>query len=285
MSEESESRREVQRMVSFLEAETGPLGNRVLGVIALDSPSPLEQRFLNRILTLRPTELRWYGSLDGAPAGVKTVNQYDVLLQDASGVVVIGQGGGTIPDLEDALVNARQRVVAASNARITAPENASFRMVQLERELREDELERLERQQRMDQARNIWIISISLMVTIIGISNALLMSVTERFREIGTMKCLGALSSFIRQIFFIESALTGLAGSIVGAILGFFISYMIYSITFGFGLVTASLAPGTLIFYLIISLIGGILMSIIAAIYPATFASRMVPATALRTNI
>ena len=272
-------------MVSFLEAETGPLGNRVLGVIALDSPSPLEQRFLNRILTLRPTELRWYGSLDGAPAGVKTVNQYDVLLQDASGVVVIGQGGGTIPDLEDALVNARQRVVAASNARITAPENASFRMVQLERELREDELERLERQQRMDQARNIWIISISLMVTIIGISNALLMSVTERFREIGTMKCLGALSSFIRQIFFIESALTGLAGSIVGAILGFFISYMIYSITFGFGLVTASLAPGTLIFYLIISLIGGILMSIIAAIYPATFASRMVPATALRTNI
>lgn len=285
MTEETESRREVQRMISFLEAETGPLGNRVLGVIALDTLSPLEQRFLNRIMALRPAEVRWYGSLDAAPSAARAVTDYEELLRDASGVVVMGRSGGIIPDLTEALPMARQRVVAASNSRITISADAGFRIVQLERELRQDEIERLERQEQMDRARNIWIISISLLVTIIGISNALLMSVTERFREIGTMKCLGALSSFIRRIFFIESALTGLVGSIVGVLLGFLISYLIYSLTYGFGLVSASLSPGTLLFYMVISLIGGVIMSIIAAIYPATFASRMVPATALRTNI
>ena len=65
-----------------------------------------------------------------------------------------------------------------------------------------------------------WVVVISLLVTVIGITNALLMSVTERFKEIGTMKCLGALSGFIRQLFLIESMFIGLVGSLAGIVIG-----------------------------------------------------------------
>jgi putative ABC transport system permease protein len=123
------------------------------------------------------------------------------------------------------------------------------------------------------------------LVTVIGIANALLMSVTERFREIGTMKCLGAVGGFIRRVFFIESALTGLVGSLIGGVVGFLVAFTMYSFTFGVGLVIASLSLSTLMLYYFASVAGGIAMSILAAIYPASYASRMVPATALRSNI
>ena len=49
--------------------------------------------------------------------------------------------------------------------------------------------------------KQYWLIVLSLLVCVVGITNAMLMSVTERFREIGTMKCLGALDSFIVKLF------------------------------------------------------------------------------------
>ena len=61
-----------------------------------------------------------------------------------------------------------------------------------------------------EEAKQTWLISLSLLVCVVGIANAMLMSVTERFREIGTMKCLGALDSFIMTIFLMESGLQGL---------------------------------------------------------------------------
>jgi hypothetical protein len=54
-----------------------------------------------------------------------------------------------------------------------------------------------------------WIIILSLLVCVVGIVNAQLMAVTERFREIGTMKCLGALDRFILRLFILESRLGG----------------------------------------------------------------------------
>ncbi len=61
-------------------------------------------------------------------------------------------------------------------------------------------------------ARTVWLVSLSLLVCLVGITNAMLMSVMERFREIGTMKCLGALDSFIMKLFLIESLVLGAAG-------------------------------------------------------------------------
>ena len=69
-------------------------------------------------------------------------------------------------------------------------------------------------------ARTIWLISLSLLVCAVGITNAMLMSVMERFRDIGTMKCLGALDSFILKLFLLESLFLGLAGSLLGSLTG-----------------------------------------------------------------
>jgi ABC-type lipoprotein release transport system permease subunit len=138
---------------------------------------------------------------------------------------------------------------------------------------------------RQSKTRTIWVVTISLLVTVIGITNALLMSVTERFKEIGTMKCLGALSSFIRLLFLIESALIGFVGSALGIIVGVLFPILLYGGKFGFKLVFGSLDISGLLLACVVSLLVGTLLSIMAAIYPANIASRMVPASALRSNV
>ena len=74
--------------------------------------------------------------------------------------------------------------------------------------------------QREQREKQLWLVSIGLLVAVIGITNAMLMSVTERFREIGTMKCLGALDRFIVEILLFESAFLGLIGSCIGCVVG-----------------------------------------------------------------
>jgi ABC-type antimicrobial peptide transport system permease subunit len=113
----------------------------------------------------------------------------------------------------------------------------------------------------------------------------MLMSVTERFREIGTMKCLGALSSFIRRVFFIEASLLGAIGSLLGSLCGALFAVGAYSLTYGGGLVLSSLSLPMLLLQALLAVVAGVGLSVVAAIYPAGVASRMVPATALRSTI
>ena len=148
-----------------------------------------------------------------------------------------------------------------------------------------EQIDKTARQARADRFRNWWIVTISLLVTVFGVANALLMSVTERFREIGTMKCLGALSSFIRRLFLIESSLIGLAGSIVGVILGALLPLVAYGFVYEFGLVFSTLPYGRLGLSALATVLVGTLLAVLAAIYPARFASRMVPASALRSTV
>ena len=61
-----------------------------------------------------------------------------------------------------------------------------------------------------------WLVGMALLTCTVGIANAMLMSVTERFREIGTMKCLGAENGTVVKLFLIESALIGGVGSAAG---------------------------------------------------------------------
>ncbi len=132
-------------------------------------------------------------------------------------------------------------------------------------------------------AKQRWIVFLSLLVCVVGIVNAQLMSVTERFREIGTLKCLGALDRFIVRLFVIEAAMQGLAGSIVGALLGVFTA--LASSTIRFGLSSASFIPwtglGTTIFYAVCTGTG---LSLLGVLYPAIVAARMQPVEAMRVE-
>jgi hypothetical protein len=132
-------------------------------------------------------------------------------------------------------------------------------------------------------AKQRWIVFLSLLVCVVGIINAQLMSVTERFREIGTLKCLGALDRFIVRIFVIEATMQGLAGGIVGAFLGAFVAFSSSMVRFGFS--SASYIPwsdvGTTVFYAVCIGTG---LSLLGVLYPAIIASRMQPVEAMRVE-
>ncbi|MCM8819000.1 MAG: ABC transporter permease, partial [Candidatus Omnitrophica bacterium] len=82
------------------------------------------------------------------------------------------------------------------------------------------------------KTRQTWLVVLSLLVCTVGIINSMLMSVTERSREIGTMKCLGALDRFVMELFLLESMIHGIGGSIVGSILGVLIMTLVYIIQY-----------------------------------------------------
>jgi len=135
-----------------------------------------------------------------------------------------------------------------------------------------------------DLAKNYWLVVMSLLVCGVGITNALLMSVTERFREIGTMKCLGALDEFIVRLFLIEAAVLGCLGSVAGALIGHLVVLLIGCIKHGFTL-PAKMNWLHMLGYLGLSIAVGIILSLFAAFWPAMRAAKMPPAAALRTEI
>ncbi len=141
--------------------------------------------------------------------------------------------------------------------------------------------------------RGIWLVTLSLMVCVVGITNAMLMSVTERFREIGTMKCLGALDQFVVKLFLIESSLQGVVGSLAGALIGFLLAFLRAMFTFhvkdiqtgdGYWLVLEFFPALSLLGWVSIALGTGIALSVVAAIYPAIRAARMQPVQAMRSE-
>jgi len=141
--------------------------------------------------------------------------------------------------------------------------------------------------------RGVWLVTLSLMVCVVGITNAMLMSVTERFREIGTMKCLGALDKFVVKLFLIESSLQGVAGSVIGAFIGFMLAFLRALFTYhvkdletgqSYWLTLRFFPLASVLAWMVIALVVGIVLSIVAAIYPAVRAARMEPVQAMRVE-
>lgn len=132
-------------------------------------------------------------------------------------------------------------------------------------------------------AKQRWIVFLSLLVCVVGIINAQLMSVTERFREIGTLKCLGALDRFIVRIFIIEAAMQGLTGGIAGALLGALVALLAFLFKFGFG-AFAFIPWPEIGFTMLFAIITGTVLSLLGVLYPAIVASRMQPVEAMRVE-
>jgi len=128
-----------------------------------------------------------------------------------------------------------------------------------------------------------WIVILSLLVCTVGIINAQLMSVTERFSEIGVMKCLGALDSMILKLFMLEAAMQGLAGAAIGAVLGGIFSLFSGAIRFGFDS-WAALSWASMFGSMGLATLAGCLLSLIGVLYPALLAARMEPINAIRAE-
>jgi hypothetical protein len=130
-------------------------------------------------------------------------------------------------------------------------------------------------------SRTIWLLVVSFLVCIVGIANAMLMSVTERFREIATMKCLGATDGFIMVNFILESVMQGLAGSAAGMLLGLLLGSL-RSVT-AYGWVALQNFPVMDILTTAgLSVVVGVVVSALAAVYPASVAARLAPMEAMR---
>lgn len=129
-----------------------------------------------------------------------------------------------------------------------------------------------------------WLVGMSLLVCMVGITNSMLMAVTERFKEIGTMKCLGALDSFVVLLLVLESSLLGICASALGWLLGFVSMVLIAGFTKGWDMV-ATMNPWMVLASLGLCIVAGMVLTLVATILPARQAARMPAAMALRAEI
>ena len=120
------------------------------------------------------------------------------------------------------------------------------------------------------------IAGISLLVGGIGVMNIMLVSVTERIREIGLRKALGATPALIRRQFLVEASVLGLAGGALGAVLAVVGSVVLPHAT-GYPVSLSGVAAaGALAIAIAIGLIFGV--------YPASRAAHLPPIDALRSE-
>ena len=129
-----------------------------------------------------------------------------------------------------------------------------------------------------------WLVGLALMVSFVGILNAMLLSVTERFSEIGTMKCLGALDFLIVELFLLESTLQGFVGTAIGVTIGLglalFEGWTVYGSEM-WGLIPFAELAKLLLF----CLLAGTALTVVGALYPAWRAAKMQPVDAMRSEI
>lgn len=147
----------------------------------------------------------------------------------------------------------------------------------------------------LDQIRTVFLIvdsalgllgGISLLVASFGIANTMIMSILERTREIGIMKAIGAEDREIKLIFFVEAAVIGVTGGIVGTLVAWGVDGIANRLAYRFLLkpqgasfidffsLPPYLSAGAILFALVVS--------ILAALYPAARAARIDPVRALR---
>jgi len=128
---------------------------------------------------------------------------------------------------------------------------------------------------------------IALITASLGIVNTMVMSITERRKEIGVLKSLGADERDIRWLFLVESGVIGMIGTVMGIFSGWVITRIVSAIAQGYmrregipEMELFSLPP----WLILIALGVGIGVSVLAGFYPAARAARVDPVEALRNE-
>jgi putative ABC transport system permease protein len=115
-----------------------------------------------------------------------------------------------------------------------------------------------------------------LLVGGIGVMNIMLVSVTERIREIGLRKALGATPRVIRRQFLVEASMLGFAGGVAGLVIGAAGARGLAHVLSQPVTISGPAAAGALVVALIIGIVAGV--------YPAGRAARLAPIEALRSE-
>ena len=129
----------------------------------------------------------------------------------------------------------------------------------------------------------LWVLIISLIVCTISNTTTMILNVHKRYREIGTMKCIGAFDITILLLFLVESMILGISGGIIGFIIGCSSStlsaWINYGITFLNKIVVIQMISGSLLAFFFV-----VIISILGSAYPAWRASKMLPIEAMKTT-
>ena len=115
---------------------------------------------------------------------------------------------------------------------------------------------------------------IALVVGAVGIANIMLVSVTERTREIGIMKAVGARNRDVMGLFLAEAVLLGTAGAVLGVPVGVAGGW----VATRYAEISLTLAPG----WFAVAVAVGVLVGVVAGLYPAWRAASVDPIEALR---
>lgn len=137
---------------------------------------------------------------------------------------------------------------------------------------------------------DFFVIAIAMVAVIVaglGIVNTMVMSILERTKEIGVLKALGAEDRHIRWVFITEAGVIGIVGAVCGNLLGWIVaricSFVAQQIMISREIPAYEMFS-TPFWLCLIGLFFGVLVSILAGLYPAKRASKVDPIVALRLD-
>ena len=125
------------------------------------------------------------------------------------------------------------------------------------------------------------IAGISLLVAAVSIFNVMMMSVTERIREIGILRSIGTQKGEVRRMFIYESAILGGLGAVIGAVASLTIGWVV--VLAMVGSTDYFFAPASLM-YVPFGMAIGFITCVLSGVYPAWSASNLDPIEALRAE-
>ncbi len=112
---------------------------------------------------------------------------------------------------------------------------------------------------------------LAVLIALFGITNTLVLSVTERTREIGLLRAVGMSRWQVRRMVLWEAVVVAVLGGLLGAVVGLFFGIIVVAALGSFGITELSIPIGQIVFLVVFAAVVGV----IAAIFPARRAARL----------